>query len=97
MQAEDIFSGNRTTAEILEESASLTTQLVAATETSGISLLPTELNTTNTILSKVIHVLEDSVSTGSAPPNEVHNKMFTCIDSLIMINCILSFVTAGHS
>ena len=87
MQAEDIVSGNRTTAEILEESASITTKLVAATETSGISLLPTELNATNTILSKVIDVLEDSVSTGSAPPIEVHSKMFT--HSLIMMNCIL--------
>ena len=95
MQAEDIVSGNRTTAEILGESASLTTKLVAATETSGISLLPTELNATNTILSKVLDVLEDSVSMDTAPPNEVQSKMYT--HSLIMINCILSFVTAGHS
>ena len=75
LQAEDIFSTNRTTAEILEQSASLTTQLTVATETSGTSLLPSELNTTNTILSKVIDVLESSVSMDIAPANEVHACM----------------------
>ena len=79
MQVEDIFSGNRTTAEILEQIASLTTQLEVATETTGISLLPTELNTTNTILSKVIDVLEDSVSMDTTPPNEVHAKWHVLI------------------
>ena len=71
LQAEDVFSTNRTTAEILEGSASLTTQLMVATETNGTSLLPTELNTTNNILSRVIDVLENSVSMGITPPNEV--------------------------
>ena len=75
MQAEDIFSGNRSTAEILERSAALIAQLVVATETRGISLLPTELNITNTILSKVIDVLEDSVSMDTAPPSEVHARL----------------------
>ena len=79
MQAEDIFSGNGTTAQILEQSASLTTQLVVATEARGISLLPTELNTTNTILSKVIDVLEDSVSMDTAPPSEVNVKTYVLI------------------
>ena len=79
MQVEDIFSGNRTTAEILEQIASLTTQLEVATETRGISLLPTELNATNTILSKVIDVLEDSVSMDTAPPSEVHAKWHVLI------------------
>ena len=70
-QAEDVFSTNRTTAEILEGSAILTTQLMVATETNGTSLLPTELNTTNNILSRVIDVLENSVSMGITPPNQV--------------------------
>ena len=75
LQAEDVFSRNRTTAEILEGSASLTTQLMVATETNGTSLLPTELNTTNNILSKVIDVLENSVSMGITPPNEVRANL----------------------
>ena len=70
-QAEDVFSRTRTTAEILEGSAILTNQLMVATETNGTSLLPTELNTTNNILSRVIDVLENSVSMGITPPNQV--------------------------
>ena len=72
---EDLFSGKRTTAQILEQNASLITQLVAATESSGISLLPSELNTTSSILSKVIDLLETGLSMGVVPPNEVHSKM----------------------
>ena len=79
LQAEDVFSRNRTTAEILEGSASLTTQLMVATETNGTSLLPTELNTTNNILSKVIDVLENSVSMGITPANEVCANLYTHI------------------
>ena len=75
LQAEDVFSTNRTTAEILEGSASLTTELMVATETNGTSLLPTELNTTNNILSRVIDVLENSVSMGITPPNEVRANL----------------------
>ena len=74
LQAEDIFSGNRSTAQILERSAALASQLVVATKIRGISLLPTELNTTNVILSRLIDVLEDSISMGTAPPNEVHSE-----------------------
>ena len=97
MQAEDIFSGNRTTAEILERSILLTTKLVVATETRGISLLPTELNTTNTILSKVIDVLEDSVSMDTAPPSEVHAKMFRltnhiCLSYLLSVTLFLQAI-----
>ena len=75
LQAEDVFSRNRTTAEILEGSASLTTKLMVATETNGTSLLPTELNTTNNILSQVIDVLENSVSMGITPANEVRANL----------------------
>ena len=71
MQAEEIFSGNRTTDEILEQSAVLTARLTVATETSGNSLLPTELNTTNMVLSTVIGALENSLSNSTVPPNEV--------------------------
>lgn len=40
--------------QILSDSAALTGQLAAATDTDGISLLPMELNETNNILSSVI-------------------------------------------
>jgi len=70
IQAEEIFSTNKTTLEILEQSVVLTARLTVATETSGISLLPSELNTTNVVLSNVITALE-SLSNGTAPPNEV--------------------------
>lgn len=74
LQVEDLFSGKRTTAQVLEQNASLITQLVAATENSDISLLPSELNTTNNILSKVIGLLETGLSMGLVPSNEVHSK-----------------------
>ena len=88
LQAEDIFSENRSTAQILERSAALASQLVVATETRRISLLPTELNTTNVILSRLIDVLEDSISKGTAPPNEVHSKNRQIW--IMMINCYTS-------
>ena len=77
LQVEYIFSANLTIAQILEQSAFITTQLTIATDTSGTSLLPSELSITNTILSKLIDVLESSVSTGTVPANEVHAD--TCI------------------
>ena len=78
---EDIFSSNGTTIEILEQSVSLTTQLTVATKTNGISLFPSELSTTNTILSKVIDVLESSVSMDIAPANEVNVDTCSCTHS----------------
>ena len=71
IQAEEIFSVNRTNVQILERSAVLSARLTVATETSGISLLPTELNTTNMVLSNMITALESSLSNGTGPPNEV--------------------------
>ena len=71
VQAEEIFSANRTNVQILQQSAALTARLTVATETSSISLLPAELNTTNMVLSNLIATLESSLSNGTAPPNEV--------------------------
>ena len=68
-QAEEFFSANRTTKQILAESGTLTAQLVAATETNDRSLLPTDLNTTNNILTTVITALENSST--NAPQNDV--------------------------
>ena len=70
-QAEEFFSANRTTEQILAESGTLTAQLVAATETNDRSLLPADLNTTNNILTTVITALENSSSNTSAPSNDV--------------------------
>jgi len=70
VQAEEIFSVNRTNVQILQQSAALTARLTVATETSSISLLPAELNTTNMVLSNLIAALESSLSNGTAPPNE---------------------------
>ena len=73
LQAEEIFSENSTIEQLLSDSTALTGQLAVATDTDGISLLPTELNATNSILSSVIAVLEDSLSNTTAPPAEVMN------------------------
>ena len=91
---ENIFSANLTTAEILEQSVSVMTQLTIATDTNGTSLLPSELSTTNTILSKLIDVLESSVSMGTAPANEVH--VFDILYGLLGHRAIKT-IPAGHS
>ena len=54
MQVEEI-GGNTTNASVL---TNITTQLAVATTPRSISLLPTDLNTTNYVLSEVISTLE---------------------------------------
>lgn len=94
LQAEEIFSENRTTEQILSDSATLTGQLAAATDTDGVSLLPTELNVTNNILSSVIAVLENSLSNTTSRPAEVTGlsiifKLSTLASLLNSIFCSL--------
>ena len=67
-----IFSGGRTNAELLAQSTAITLVLnVTAAEV--VSLLPTDLNTTNNILSNVIDVLEESLSSAAVTPEEVQD------------------------
>lgn len=57
--------------ELLEASIEVTSQLADATNNRERSLLPTDLQTTTTVLGQVIDVLEDSVDMMTAQPDEV--------------------------
>lgn len=60
--------------ELLEASIEVTSQLVEATNNRERSLLPTDLQTANTVLGRVIDVLEGSVDMMTAidaQPDEV--------------------------
>lgn len=48
-------------AELLALTASVTEQLMEATESETISLLPVDLNVTNSVMSGLIYVLESSL------------------------------------
>ena len=72
LQAADVFSGNRSIAQVLTQSAAITNQIVIATNVTVVSLLPSDLNTTNNVLSNVIGALEDGLSSGVEAPDEVH-------------------------
>ena len=56
----------------MAQSAAITNQIVIATNATVVSLLPTDLNTTNNVLSNVIGALEDGLSSGVEAPDEVH-------------------------
>ena len=56
----------------MAQSTAITNQIVIATNATVVSLLPTDLNTTNNVLSNVIGALEDGLSSGVEAPDEVH-------------------------
>ena len=56
----------------MAQSAAITNQIVIATNATVVSLLPSDLNTTNNVLSNVISALEDGLSSGVTAPDEVH-------------------------
>ena len=63
-------------AALLDASAEVTSQLVDSTGERTVSLLPTDLQTTNFILDQVVDILEDNVDmTTSAEPDEVRHVL----------------------
>ena len=79
LQAERIFGSNATLEEVLAQAAALTARLNASTAVvtqTMQSLLPQDLNTSNSILSSTITALQDSMTTGfnttTNEPQEVY-------------------------
>ena len=67
LQAERIFRSNATLEEVLAQATALTARLNASTAVATVtmqSLLPQDLNTSNSVLSSTITVLQDSMITG---------------------------------
>ena len=67
LQAERIFRSNATLEEVLAQATALTARLNASTAVATVtmqSLLPQDLNTSNSILSSTITALQDSMITG---------------------------------
>lgn len=83
-QATEVFS-IEDPVELLQASIEVTSQLADATTGRTMSLLPTDLQTTNTILGKVIDVLEDSadiMSAMDAEPDEVIKRVCSISNAL---------------
>lgn len=79
LQAERIFRSNATLEEVLAQATALTARLNASTAAATVtmqSLLPQELNTSNSVLSSTITALQDSMITGfnttTDEPQEVY-------------------------
>ena len=79
LQAERIFGSNATLEEVLAQAAALTARLNASTAVvtqTMQSLLPQDLNTSNSILSSTITALQDIMTTGfnttTDEPQEVY-------------------------
>lgn len=60
LQATEALSSNDSV-ELLQASVEVTSQLAEATSDRTVSLLPTDLQTTNAILNQVVDILEDSI------------------------------------
>lgn len=63
---------------LIEETVMLTEQLAGITEPEPISLLPSSLNTTNTLLTSILDVLETQ-GNNTADANEVRVKELSYI------------------